>query len=154
VILREGDAGENFHVIIEGSVQFLTQSGSGEELVLDEAGPGGFFGELSMLTGEPRSARVRAVTQVRTLALDRQEFLDFLMAHPHASIDVLAVIAKRLYRSDQLLRQSVSKNVNVLADEKMTFGQRLSDGFAAMMGSWSFILWQSAILTVWVIYNL
>src|SRR5206468_7656489 len=71
VILREGDAGDNFHVILEGNVEFLTQDASGQELVLDDAGPGGFFGELSMLTGEPRSARVRAVARVRTLVLAR-----------------------------------------------------------------------------------
>jgi uncharacterized membrane protein len=153
VIMREGELGDHFHVIVSGNVEFLTQTGSGQELVLDEAGPGGFFGELSMLTGEPRSARVRAVDQVKTLALDRQEFMDFLMSHPHASIDVLTVISRRLYRSDMLLRQSVSKNVNELADERQTFGQRLSDGFAALMGSWRFIIWQSTILAVWVAYN-
>src|SRR5260370_33800051 len=60
VILREGEPGDYFHVIMDGNVQFLTQSGSGAELMLDEAGPGGFFGELSMLTGEPRSALVAA----------------------------------------------------------------------------------------------
>src|SRR5207248_6112983 len=38
-------------------------------------------------------------------------------------------------------------------DERMTFGQRLSDGFASMMGSWKFIIWQSALLAVWVIWN-
>jgi CRP/FNR family cyclic AMP-dependent transcriptional regulator len=106
-----------------------------------------------MLTGEPRSARVRAVDQVKTLSLDRQEFLDFLIAHPHASIDVLTVIGRRLYRSDALLRRSVSKNVNQLEEERQTFGQRVADGFASVMGSWSFIIWQSAIIGVWVTYN-
>src|SRR5205085_6706650 len=95
----------------------------------------------------------RAVDHVKTLALDRQEFMDFLMSHPHASIDVLTVISRRLYRSDMLLRQSVSKNVNELAEGQKTFGQRLSDGFASLMGSWRFIIWQSALLSVWVAYN-
>jgi uncharacterized membrane protein len=153
VILREGELGSHFHVIIEGDVQVLTQTDTGQELVLDESGPGSFFGELSMLTGEPRSARVRAVDRVKTLALDRQEFMDFLMSHPHASIDVLTTISRRLYRSDKLLRQSVSKNVNALADQRKTFGQRLSDGFASLMGSWKFIIWQSSILAIWVAYN-
>jgi len=153
VIFREGDAGDNFHVILEGSIQFLIQDASGGELLLDEAGTGGFFGELSMLTGEPRSARVRAVGPVKTLSLDRAEFTDFLMKHPHAAIDVLTVLGRRLLRSDQLLRQSVSKNVNQIEDARMTFGQRLSDGFASMMGSWKFIIWQSCLLAVWVTWN-
>ena len=109
VIFREGELGNHFHIITQGNVQFLTSDAAGEEIVLDEASAGGFFGELSMLTGEPRSARVRAVDHVNTLSLDRQEFLDFLITHPHASIDVLTVIGRRLYRSDALLRRSVSK---------------------------------------------
>ena len=153
VIFREGEPGDDFHVIVEGNVQFVTQDASGGELLLDEASAGGFFGELSMLTGDPRSARVRAVGVVKTLALDRQEFTDFLMKHPHAAIDVLTVLGRRLHRSDQLLRQSVSKNINQIEDERMTFGQRLSDGFAALMGSWRFIIWQSALLAVWVTWN-
>jgi uncharacterized membrane protein len=153
VIFREGEPGEHFHVVLEGNVQFLTQDATGGELILDEAGPGGFFGELSMLTGEPRSARVRAVDRVRTLALDRQEFQDFLMKHPHAAIDVLSVLGRRLYRTDTLLRQAVVKSVNEIDQERMTFGQRLADGFAAMMGSWGFIIIQSVILAIWVAWN-
>jgi CRP/FNR family cyclic AMP-dependent transcriptional regulator len=153
VIIREGEPGDHFHVITDGQVQFLTQDAAGGELVLDEAGPGGFFGELSMLTGEPRSARVRAMDEVKTLSLDRQEFSDFLMTHPHAAIDVMTVLGKRLHRSDMLLRKSVSKNVNQIEDARMTFGQRLSDGFASMMGSWKFIIWQSCLLAVWVTWN-
>ena len=153
VIIREGEPGDNFYVIVNGEVQFLTQDAEGSEIVLDEAGAGGFFGELSMLTGEARSARVRAVTIVNTLALDRQEFHDFLMQHPHAAIDVLTVLGKRLHRTDELLRKSVSKNINKIEDDRMTFGQRLSDGFAAMMGSWRFIIWQSGILVIWVTWN-
>ena len=153
VILREGEPGEDFHVILEGNVEFLTQDAGGGEVLLDEAGPGGFFGELSMLTGEPRSARVRAVGPVKTLALDRHEFTQFLLKHPHAAIDVLTVLGRRLHRSDQLIRKSVSQNVNQIEEKRMTFGQRLSDSFAAMMGSWKFIIVQSMLLAVWVSWN-
>ena len=153
VIIREGEPGDNFHVIVSGEVQFMTQDAGGGEIVLDEVGAGGFFGELSMLTGEARSARVRAVTKVQTLALDRQEFQDFLMKHPHAAIDVMTTLGKRLHRADQLLRKSVAKNINVIEDQRMTFGQRLSDGFASMMGSWRFIIVQSLLLAVWVSWN-
>jgi uncharacterized membrane protein len=154
VIIREGEPGDFFYVIAEGRVQYLTQDAAGNELILDEAGPGGFFGELSMLTGEPRAVRVRAKERVETLALDRPSFHKFLMEHPKASIAVLTAIGQRLYRADAILRQSVSKNVNEIAEERMTFGQKIADGFAATMGSWGFIIVQSAILALWVIWNL
>ena len=95
VIIREGEPGELFYVFTDGTVQFVTADADGHDLILDDAGPGGFFGELSMLTGEVRTVRVRALDQVRTLVLDRAQLHDFLLKHPHAAIDVLTVIARR-----------------------------------------------------------
>ena len=153
VIIREGEEAQHFHVIMDGSVQFYTSDADGNELVLDEAKAGGFFGELSMLTDEPRLIRVKAVTPLRTLMLDRDELHAFLLKHPHAGIDLLTVLAGRLYKTDRLLRQSVSRNVNEVAEKDQTFGQRVADGFASMMGSWTFIIIQTAILIFWVVFN-
>jgi uncharacterized membrane protein len=152
-IIREGDEGKYFYIILSGNVQYLSSDASGQELVLDEAGPGSFFGELSMLTGEKRLVRVRSADEVSTLTLNRDQFHDFLVRHPHAAIDVLTAISRRLYTMDKMLRQSVSRNVNEEIEEKSTFGQRIADNFASMMGSWGFIIIQSAILLLWVSYN-
>jgi CRP-like cAMP-binding protein len=75
VIIREGETGDLFYVITEGHAEILIHDADGAELLLHEVGPGDFFGELSMLTNEPRAARVRAVDQVSTLALERADFL-------------------------------------------------------------------------------
>lgn len=153
VIIRQGERGDHFYIILEGEVQFLTQDGSGNELILDEEGAGGFFGELSMLTGEPRQMRVRAKSKVATLALERDEFHSFILKHPHAGIDVLTALGKRLYQTDKMLRQSIVRNVNEVHDEELGFGQRIADGFAAVMGSWPFIIVQSCLLLLWVGLN-
>ena len=154
VIIREGEEAQHFHVIMDGAVQFYTSDADGNELVLDEAKAGGFFGELSMLTDEPRLIRVKATSPVRTLMLDRDELHGFLVKHPHAGIDLLTVLAGRLYKTDRLLRQSVSRNVNDVVAKDQTFGQKVADGFAAMMGSWTFIIIQTCILIFWVTFNL
>jgi uncharacterized membrane protein len=153
VIIREGEPGDYFHVITDGDVQFSTLDAGGNELILGEAGRVGFFGELSMLTGDVRAVRVCARDRVSTLALDRNQFHEFLIKHPAAGIDVLTTIARRLQATDNLLRQSVSRNVNDVMDEKLTLGQRIADGFAATMGSWPFIIVQSCILLCWVVLN-
>ncbi len=153
VIIRQGEPGDHFYIITDGRVQFLSSDADGKELPLGEAGPGAFFGELSMLTGEPRTARVRAVEAVRTLTLQRDEFHAFLTKHPHAAIDVLTEIAKRLHKTDAMLRQSVSRNVNQISDDEATIGQRIADTVAAKMGSWTFIIVQSCLLAIWVILN-
>lgn len=153
VIIRQGEPGDTFYVIQSGKVQYLSHDASDNEIIIDEAGAGGFFGELSMLTGEPRAVRVRAVEEVSTLTLQRQQFMDFLVKHPHAAIEVLTVLGQRLHRTDILLRQSVSRNVNDVEKEQLTLGQRVADSFAALMGSWPFIIVQSCILFFWVLLN-
>jgi uncharacterized membrane protein len=152
-IIHENDESEAFHVIIAGTVEFIATDAEGTELILDQATVGGFFGELSTLTGEPRLVRVRAVDEVLSLSLSRREFHAFLMAHPHAGIDVMTALAHQLYRADKLLKQGVSRNVNVVDDERITLGERVADRFASGMGSWRFIIIQSGILAFWVVFN-
>jgi len=107
-----------------------------------------------MITGEPRALRVRAKDQVQTLALHREQFHKFLMSHAHAAIDVLTVLSRRLSRTDNMLRRSISRNPNEVIDEKLTLGQRIADTFASIMGSWPFIIIQSCILIAWVTLNI
>jgi len=153
VIVTEGQTGDAFYVVVQGHIQFTVQDASGNEIIVDEVGAGGFFGELALLSGVPRAARGKALDMVVTLALDRTEFFTFLQQHPHAAIDVLTVLSQRLHKTDQLLRKSVSRNVNEIADDQLTLGQRIADAVAATMGSWRFILVQSTILLVWITLN-
>jgi CRP/FNR family cyclic AMP-dependent transcriptional regulator len=153
VIIREGERGDLFYVITEGEVEIIIRDADGSDVVLHQAGPGDFFGELSMLTKEPRSARVRAIEPVTTLALGRDEFFGFLRTHTHAAIDVLVELGGRLHENDRLLRNMVSRNVNEVEEERMTLGQRIADKVADTIGSWPFIIIQSFILTIWIILN-
>jgi len=153
VIIREGETGDLFYVITEGHVEIIIRDADGSDMVLHEAGPGDFFGELSMLTSEPRSARVRATEHVTTLTLERDDFFEFLRTHTHAAIDVLVELGGRLRENDQLLRNMVSRNVNEIEEERMTLGQRVADKVADTIGSWPFIITQTIILTIWIILN-
>jgi uncharacterized membrane protein len=154
VIIAMGEPGDAFYVVIEGHVQFTIADADGNELVVDEVGPSGFFGELAMITGAPRAARGKAIDTVVTLALDRDEFFTFLQQHTHAAIDVLTILGQRLQRTDQLLRRSVSRNVNELEEEQLTLGQRIADAVASTMGSWRFIIIQSCLLILWISLNI
>src|SRR5512144_843367 len=153
VIIREGELGDLFYVITEGHAEVLIRDANGSDVILHEAGPGDFFGELSMLTSEPRSARVRAVDHLTTLVLERDEFFDFLRTHTHAAIDVMVELGGRLRENDAVLRRMASRNVNEVEEERMTWGQRVADKVADTIGSWPFIITQTIILTVWIILN-
>lgn len=153
IIIREGETGNLFYVVTEGQAEILVRDADGSDIILHVAGPGDFFGELSMLTNEPRSARVRAVDQVTTLVLERDEFFNFLRTHTHAAIDVMVELGGRLHENDALLRRMASRNVNEMEEEQMTLGQRVADKVADTIGSWPFIITQTIILTVWIILN-
>ena len=153
VIVREGDEGDLFYIVTEGEVHVIIKDATGKEIVIQEVGPGGFFGELSMLTNEPRSASVKAVAHVTTLALERHEFFTFLYKRPHAAIDVLVELGGRLHSMDEILRSMASRNVNEVDDERLTIGQRIADTVADTMGSWRFIIVQSSLLFTWIVLN-
>lgn len=153
LIVREGEVGDLFYVVTEGEVQVVINDATGKEIIIHQVGPGGFFGELSMLTNEPRSAHVRALTPVTVLGLERDEFFDFLYKRPSAAIDVLIELGGRLHEMDGVLRRTASRNVNEVDEERLTLGQRIADVVAETMGSWRFIIVQSSILVTWIILN-
>lgn len=94
------------HAGMEGSGMFVLEEGT---VVVElsrrsvEQGPGDFFGELSLLgPGVVRTARVRATTPVRCLAISRQDFAELLLAEPTIAVAMLPVLARRLAEADGL----------------------------------------------------
>ena len=77
-ILSEGDPGQTFYVVASGSVSILT--GRGVEVT--RLGPGKYFGEMSLLTGEPRSATVMAAEDALLFELDRPTFAQLFDEQP------------------------------------------------------------------------
>lgn len=73
IIFRENDPGDSFHIIREGHVRAV-QIREGRELVLSEMGFGEGFGEMALMSDQPRSATIRAVDNVETLVLLRNDF--------------------------------------------------------------------------------
>jgi tetratricopeptide (TPR) repeat protein len=73
VIVREGDPGTSFFLIEEGDVEVQTQDPSGKPLVLAQLGAGEFFGEVSVLTGKPRTATIVARTPVTLIEISKRD---------------------------------------------------------------------------------
>ena len=68
------------------------------------------------------------------------------------ALDVMAALAGRFRKTDELLRRGVP-NPNEVADERETFGERVADGVARFGGSWIFIFFFGGILLTWVVIN-
>jgi CRP-like cAMP-binding protein len=90
-IVRQGDIGTGFYLIIAGRTRVVRD---GETLA--ELGPGEFFGELSLLDGEPRTAAVLSETPTTCLAIPSWKFDTLLETQPRIAIAVLRGVARRL----------------------------------------------------------
>jgi CRP/FNR family cyclic AMP-dependent transcriptional regulator len=152
-IFTAEDTGGTFYIIQAGQVEISITDDDGEKLVLELLESGDFFGELSLLDGGTRSANAMATQRSDVLVLERHEFLDLLMQRPHMAQDVLISQAKRIRRTDNLLRRRVSRNVNEIADEKLTLGQRVADIIADFSGSIPFLLMNVAFFLFWLVWN-
>jgi uncharacterized membrane protein len=145
--------GGTFYVVQAGQVELSITDDDGEKLVLETLESGDFFGELSLLDGGTRSATATAIQRTDVLVLERHEFLDLLMQRPHMAQDVLISQAKRIRRTDNLLRRRVSRNPNEEIEERETFGERVADAVAKFGGSWTFIFCFAAFLLIWALLN-
>ena len=95
VVVRQGEAGSSFYLVARGRVEVLRRTKDGKTVLVGELKPGQFFGELSLLTGEPRSATVRAASDAELLRLEKADFQDILARHPALAENMAEVVALR-----------------------------------------------------------
>ena len=101
MILLEESMGETFFIITQGAVKVTRLSADGREVILAILGESDFFGEMSLLDGEGRSANIVANEEAKVLTLSRNDFLDCLESYPKIAIALLEELATRLRKSDQ-----------------------------------------------------
>jgi CRP/FNR family transcriptional regulator, cyclic AMP receptor protein len=101
ILIREEEiATRGFYIILEGSARVAITGPDGREAVLAFLEQGDFFGEMSLLDGDPRSATVRASSDARLLLVRRQVFLDLLRRFPEIAIGLLTELSSRLRRAN------------------------------------------------------
>jgi|TARA_B100001971_G_scaffold54813_1_gene49919 CRP-like cAMP-binding protein len=101
MILMEDEFGDTFFIIASGSIKITRVSEDGREVILAMLGESEFFGEMSLLDGETRSANAIAIEESEVLILKRHDFLLFLERFPKIAISLLTEMAGRIRKSDQ-----------------------------------------------------
>jgi len=104
LILFEEDTGNSLFVIKAGRVKISHISPDGNEAILAILGQGDFFGELSVIDGQGRSASVTSIDEVELLMLHRTDFLDLIERIPKIAITLLKELAGRIRKSDSHIR--------------------------------------------------
>ncbi len=107
IIFRKSDPGLGMHIILEGSVEIIVKKDNKEPVVLAELGETNFFGDVSLLDENLRSADVIAREDTILVELYRPDFLDMLHTKPKTGIKMLhslsKIIVQRLRRTNNEL---------------------------------------------------
>ena len=114
VLCRQGDPGDALFIVTGGRIRLSTTDPSGNEKVLTFFTDGQFFGEMSLLTGAPRSATATAESDSQLLVLDKASFDQLLAGHPEIMRQMLKVVSQRtLQTNQQLLADEPGSTVSV-----------------------------------------
>ena len=97
----EDSEGEQCFFVIHGSVKVTRLSKDGREVILAILSEGEFFGEMSLLDGDARSANVIALEDTKVFTLNRQDFLNVIKENPLIAIELIKVLGQRLRKSDR-----------------------------------------------------
>jgi small-conductance mechanosensitive channel/CRP-like cAMP-binding protein len=94
-IVRQGDEGSSMFVLTRGSVDVTLRDAQGRSEQVATLQPGGFFGEMSLMTGEKRTATVTALDEVECVELNKDDVADILLARPELAQEISAILDQR-----------------------------------------------------------
>ncbi|HEY7713583.1 MAG TPA: cyclic nucleotide-binding domain-containing protein, partial [Candidatus Binatia bacterium] len=100
-IVSQGDQGDAFYLIKSGAVQVVVDSGAGNSEVVAVLGPRDWFGEMALLSGEPRSATIQSVGETKLWRLRRDDWDELIEKHPTWLRQFCVTLSKRLSYVDR-----------------------------------------------------
>jgi cAMP-dependent protein kinase regulator len=95
ILVSAGEPGDSLFVLASGSVRAYMRDKRGRNVQVREMHDGDFFGEMSVLTGNPRSATITAATHCELLELDRQTLNQIAQTRPNVRVVLQEFYKKR-----------------------------------------------------------
>jgi trk/ktr system potassium uptake protein len=92
VLFRRGDPGETFYIVLSGEVTLETD----DRTLVEHVRQGGFFGEIALLTGQPRSTNAVVHLDAQLAEIGRDEFQQVVMANPTVALAMSRILGQRL----------------------------------------------------------
>jgi len=137
VVFHEDESGDVFCLIREGRVKITMISPEGKEIILSVIEPGEFFGEMSLLDNEPRSATVVALEDLELMTIWRNDFLQLLSENFSITKKILAEISRRLRTASDRIESLATMDVHgrlarFFLDLARTNGKVLNNGYVAV----------------------
>lgn len=106
-VFRQGDVGDSAYIILDGTADVIIGSPTGE-IVVAHVGRNDFVGEIAILCDVPRTATVRATSELVTLAISKELFFRLITEFPQMAIEIMRELAHRLENTNAQLRRAVS----------------------------------------------
>jgi uncharacterized membrane protein len=153
-IYKIGDPGALAYVMVSGHVRVTTVDEDQQEVLVDEPGPGDFFGFASMMDETPHQTGALTLDETVCVEIDKHDILALLHQKPHAGIDMLTVLGRQFHASQHLVRLRSARNPNEMIEEEATWGDHIADEVARFGGSWRFIITFGVVLVVYTCVNI
>ena len=147
VVLTEGEMGDSLYMIQSGKVKVVIGDEEGREIILKILGPGDFFGEMSMIDKQPRSASVTTLEASAFLVLTHTAFEHVVERSPRIANVVMQILAHRVREADRKIGTlalmdvygrvaSTLLELSVYSNGKLMVGEKLSQqDLANMVGA-------------------
>ncbi|MBX3066865.1 MAG: DUF1003 domain-containing protein [Anaerolineae bacterium] len=154
-IFADGDRGDSMFIVKSGEVEVFLRDDDDQRVSLEFVQPNQIFGELALLDNEPRSASAIATRNTELFVVDRHDLQILVRSHPHAALDMLAMLGKRIREANSLVRQRTARNVNaILEQQPLSLGERISDFLTRIAGHIYFVYFSLIWFGVWIVFNL
>lgn len=153
LLFKRGDRGDAMYLIEGGSVRIYIIDEDGDEVTLAELEQGDFFGEMALVDGKPRTAFAQITADATLAELTREDFLAFVRRNPEVALAMVSAISDRLRRTDELLHQRVTRNVNEEEEARLTRADRVADELAVFFGGWRFVVSTGILIFLWAALN-
>jgi len=128
-IVKIGDDGDSMFIIVEGVAE-VHLSENGNMVKVSQLYPGQFFGEMSLLIGEPRSADVVATTDLVAYRLQREHFSKTFEKYPHFIEKSSEILVERKYQNAQLLRELEERAATTIPENPRLLGAKIRAFFS------------------------
>lgn len=153
VLFEYGDPGDWMGIVLSGQVEMSVKIKTGENVFLEQAEHGDFFGEISLLDGGSRTARAICTKQGQLIVVDRGDLDELLKLRPVAAMNLLTATGKRLRANAQVLRNTVARNTYEVAEAHQNILARGADWVANFSGSLAFLLIHIFLFAAYILLN-
>jgi CRP/FNR family cyclic AMP-dependent transcriptional regulator len=109
IVCRQGDPGDAAYLIIEGEADIVLEGGPSGSLTVATLGANEIVGEMSILTGAPRNATVRAKGRLIALRIAKEPFMRMVREFPAMAVSIMQELAHRVEANNNQLRAALSE---------------------------------------------